>query len=94
MEPFRGYPNLLSGESDTEPDMRDEETSEASSMETIMRELQQMKLETTALKRALKNVQQKEDNRAFAKTWEITAELETHDPHDSCSYAGETQETG
>ena len=39
-----------------------------------------MELQTEALKRELQNVQQKEENKAYAKTWENNATLETHDP--------------
>ena len=39
-----------------------------------------MELETKAFLRKLKSVQQKEESRAFAKTQENTATLETHDP--------------
>ena len=40
----------------------------------------QQKLEMKALKKVLKNVQQKEENKAFTKTWEVNSFPETHDP--------------
>ena len=81
VEPCRGYPNLLSDKSYTELDIRQEETSGVSARNgDKMRELQQMRLETSALKRELQNIQTNKGNRVFAKTWENTAEPETHDP--------------
>ena len=78
---YPGYPTLPSDKSDTEQDRM----AEREILEAIRRELQQwlvnsaeQKSKTEVLKQELKNVKQKEVDKA--KTWEESAILETHDP--------------
>ena len=79
MESFRGYTNLSSEESDTEPDMMETGASGVNPVEIIMRKMERMELQTETLKRELNNVQQKEENNAYAKTWERNVTPETND---------------
>ena len=77
---LKGYPNLPCDESDTELGMTETGASEMNPMEEIVRKMQQMERQTELLKQELQNVQQKEENRVFAKTWETNLEPRTHEP--------------
>ena len=65
---------------DTEPDMEEQQSQQPNPMEVIMRQMQQMQLKQDLLEKELNKAQQKEESKAFTKTWEETATLETQDP--------------
>jgi len=75
VEPFQGYPTLPSDESDTEPDMMEDQ--QPNPLGVIMRKMQKLLVETDKLEKKLENMLQEKENND-----RVVAMLEKPKKHD------------
>jgi hypothetical protein len=74
---FHGYPTLPSDDAESEVKMEGQQSQQPDNMAVVMGQLKQLLTKQAETDRTLANIQKKDTDQSFAKTWEESAGPET-----------------